>query len=197
VIANKLKNMKKRVFIIHGWEGTPDSNWFPWIKEELEKHDFEVFVPQMPHADFPQQVEWVKYMQELIGDVDENTFLVGHSLGVIAILRFLESLPAGQKIGGAILVAGFSEPLDPADFSALDNFFDKQVDYEKIKSSCGNFVAIHSDDDPYVPMERGETLKNKLDAKLIVLHAASHINMGAGHFDLPIAVEELLKISEA
>jgi predicted alpha/beta hydrolase family esterase len=27
----------KRVIIIHGWEASPESNWFPWLKNELEK----------------------------------------------------------------------------------------------------------------------------------------------------------------
>jgi predicted alpha/beta hydrolase family esterase len=186
--------MKKRAFIIHGWGGSPDSNWFPWIKAELENQDFEVSVPQMPNADFPQQKEWVKYMQELIGEVDANTFLVGHSLGVIAILRFLESLSVDQKVDGAILVSGFSESLGT--IPEIENFFKNQVDYEEIRSHCENFVVINSDDDPYVPMEKGEILRDKLGAKLIVLHSAGHINIGTGYFELPIAVEELLRISK-
>ncbi|MBU4141279.1 hypothetical protein KKE99_00155, partial [Patescibacteria group bacterium] len=28
---------QKRIFIIHGWEGAPESNWFPWLKKQLEK----------------------------------------------------------------------------------------------------------------------------------------------------------------
>ena len=43
--------MKKRVFIIHGWEGYPEECWFPWLKTEIEKTGFEVVVPNMPDAD--------------------------------------------------------------------------------------------------------------------------------------------------
>ncbi|MDO8240814.1 MAG: hypothetical protein Q7T51_02465 [Candidatus Moranbacteria bacterium] len=39
--------MKKKVFIIHGWEGKPDSNWFPWMKTELEKENVQVHVSSM------------------------------------------------------------------------------------------------------------------------------------------------------
>ena len=184
--------MKKRVFIIHGWGGTPDSNWFPWLKDELEKHNFEVTVPQMPNTDFPKQNEWLAYMQEVIGNADKNTFLVGHSLGGIAILRYLEALGEKQNIGGAILVAGFSESVG---ISETSTFFENPVDYKKVLTACKNFIAINSDDDPYVPIQKGEILRDELNAKFIVLHNASHINMGAGHFKLPIALEELLRIS--
>lgn len=34
--------MRKRIFIIHRWLGTPNSDWYPWAKEELEKKGFEV-----------------------------------------------------------------------------------------------------------------------------------------------------------
>jgi esterase/lipase len=35
----------KKVFIIHGWDGYPEEGWFPWLKKELEKKGFSVFVP--------------------------------------------------------------------------------------------------------------------------------------------------------
>ena len=98
--------MQKRVFIIHGWEGTPDSNWFPWLKNELEKKGFAVAAPQMPNAVCPKMGEWLAYLQKIVGKPDENTFFVGHSLGSIAILRYFESLPDQEKAGGAILRAG-------------------------------------------------------------------------------------------
>lgn len=48
--------MKKRVFIIHGWSGSPEENWFPWLKKELENSGFEVHVPQIPDADNPELI---------------------------------------------------------------------------------------------------------------------------------------------
>lgn len=186
--------MKKRVFIIHGWGASPEVNWFPETKSELEKIGFEVIVPQMPNSQFPISEEWLAEMQTLISNPDENTFLIGHSLGGIAILHFLESLNGNQKIGGVILVAGFSETLGT--IPEIENFFNIPVNYEKIKSHCDNFVAINSDNDPAVPMSRGEILRDKLNAKFIVMHNAGHINRKTGYFKLPVAVEELLRISK-
>jgi len=181
----------KRAFIIHGWEGSPNSNWFPWLKKELENNGFSIVAPQMPNAANPKMEEWLAYLQEIIGNVDENTYLIGHSLGVIAILRFLERLE-NQKIGGAVLVAGFPEPIGIED---LGSFFETPLDYEKAKKSADHFVAIHSDNDPYVSLRNGEILRGKLGAKLIIMKNAGHLNEGNGHFELPIALEEILKMS--
>ena len=40
--------MRKRVFIIHGWDGSPQNCWFPWLKKELEKIGYKVFIPKFP-----------------------------------------------------------------------------------------------------------------------------------------------------
>ncbi len=184
---------KKRVFIIHGWEGTPESNWFPWLKKELEMRGFDVVVPMMPNTDHPIESEWILHLQKIIGVSNKNTYLVGHSLGAIAILRYLESLPLGKKIGGAVFVAGFSESVG---IKETESFFVTPLDYEKIKNSVEKFIAINSDNDPYVPLKRGEILRDKLAAEFIVVENGSHLNEGAGFIELPIVLESLLNLCQ-
>jgi uncharacterized protein len=98
---------------------------------------------------------------------------VGHSVGCVTIMRYLEGLRSGQKIGGVIFVAGFTDDLG---FSELRNFFETPIDFEKIKTHTDNFVFIHSDDDPYVPLKYGNILKEKLGGDLIVKHAMKHFS---------------------
>lgn len=185
--------MKKRAFIIHGWEGTPDSNWFPWLKMELEKNGFEVAVPQMPNAVYPKMEEWMAYLQKIVGEPDENTFFVGHSLGSVAILRYFEALSDREKVGGAILAAVFSESIG---IEVLENFFATPFDYEKIKKVTGKIVVINSNNDPYIPQKHGETLRDDLGAKLIIVPDGKHLNEGNGYFEFPLVLEEILKIAE-
>ena len=80
--------MTKRVLIIHGWESNSREHWFLAEKERLEKLGYEVVVPDMPNTLHPQKEEWVKVIEDF--NPDENSILIGHSLGGVTILRYLE-----------------------------------------------------------------------------------------------------------
>lgn len=56
-------------------------------------------------------------------------------------------------------------------------------------------VVINSDNDPYVPLAHGETLRDELGAKLIVIPKGGHLNTGNGHFEFPVVLEEILKLA--
>ncbi len=183
----------KRVYIIHGWEANPESNWFPWLKKELAKKGFQAEIPEMPNSAHPVCEDWVNYLKKIVGKVDEDTFFVGHSLGPIAIMRFLETLPAREKAGGVIMVAGFSESLG---IPETESFFQQPLDYAKLKSSAKKFEVINSDNDPYVPINRGEILRDKLGAELTIMHGHGHLNAGNGFFELPIVLEKILLLSK-
>lgn len=143
-----------------------------------------------PMADHPQLSEWNEYLHEIIAAPDKDVVLVGHSLGVIAALRYLESLEAGKLIGGAILVAGFSENV-LVGMGALDNFFETPLDFDRAKKAAGRFVVIHSDNDPYVPLENGEILRDRLGAEFILIENGGHLNTGTGNFEFPLVFEKI------
>lgn len=50
--------MNKRVFLIHGWGGSPTTDFLPWAKEELGKLGYEVITPDMPDTDYPKIETW-------------------------------------------------------------------------------------------------------------------------------------------
>lgn len=95
-----------RAFIIHGWDDSPAGSWFPWLKKELEKRSVDVHVPIMPDPHHPQIETWVATLAEAVGQPDEQTYLIGHSVGCQTIIRYLSGLANGEKIGGAVLVTG-------------------------------------------------------------------------------------------
>jgi hypothetical protein len=182
--------MAKRAFIIHGWQGNPNSNWFPWLKAELAKLGYEVFVPAMPDSYKPQAKDWIGCMNATIGIPTKSDYLIGHSLGVIAILRYLEQLKEGQEIGGAVLAAGFS--YNNLGIKDCDSFFYTPVDWAAIKGHCRNFTVLHSDDDPYVPLAHSAVFKEKLGAKLIIEHGMRHLLVDR----FPDALNAVLDISK-
>ncbi|MFB6226529.1 MAG: class I tRNA ligase family protein, partial [Candidatus Paceibacteria bacterium] len=51
----------KKALIIHGFEADGDSNWFPWMEEQLKKEGFdEVYRPTMSKNESPEIESWLE-----------------------------------------------------------------------------------------------------------------------------------------
>ena len=181
-----------RVFIVHRWLGTPKADWYPSAKKELEKKGYVVIVLKMPHTSRPTEKDWVPVLAKAVGKLGNRTILVGHSAGVMTILRYLETLKSG-RIGGCVFVAGW---VDDLGYKELSNFFTKPINWAKIRKHCSKFTAIHSDDDPYVKMYHGEVFRKKLGAKLIVEHKKGHMDDDTKVKKLPSVVRAIEKMSK-
>lgn len=179
----------KKIILIHGWDGSPNDRWKTWLKKELQNEDVYVLNPEMPNPKYPKQKEWINHLSTVIGTPDTKTILVGHSLGGITILRYLEQLTNNQKIGGAILIAGFTDDLN---ISELSNFFEEKINWDNIKKHCNKFYAIHSDNDKYVPISYGRIFKEKLGAEVINLHNMHHFSGSDGITKIPVLLDLLL-----
>lgn len=190
----------KRVFIIHGWDGYPEEGWFPWLKKELESKGCEVCVPAMPDPAEPKIETWVPFLRELVGEVDENTFFVGHSIGCQTILRFIESLPENAKIGGAVFVAGWYNlrNLETEEEERIAGpWVNTPRNDEKIRKFLeGKSIAIFSDNDPWVIPENQNSWKEKVGAEIIIEHNRGHFSGNDGITELPSARDALLKVAD-
>jgi len=118
------------------------------------------------------------YTEDVIAFIEEvitkPVVLIGHSLGTVTIMRYLEALPPAQHMKKAILVAGFTDQLG---FKELENFFETRLNFTKIKPKAKDgFVLIQSDDDPFVSAQYGTRLEQELGAKLVVKHGAKHMS---------------------
>lgn len=193
---NIMMHMKK-VIIVHCWDGYPDYCWYPSTKKSLEEKGFEVSVPSFPETELPKLDKWLPVLKNVVGEPDENTYLIGHSVGCITILRYLESLNEDKKVGVVILVAGFTDDLG---FDELKNFFTTEIDFEKIKGKANSFVSIDSDNDPFVPLKHGKIFEEKLGAKLINKHDMKHFSGEVDNeescTELPDVVESILEVSK-
>src|SRR3990167_4761212 len=192
--------MQKRAFIVHGWDGTPQEGWFPWLKAGLEVRGFEVHVPQLPDAGSPRIYKWVPKLAEVVGTPDEQTYFVGHSMGCQTIVRYLESLPEGVQVGGAVFVAGFFKHLtglkDDPDVRETDtHWLGTPIDLEKVRSRLSKSVAIFSDDDPWVPLDNQDDFREKLGSEIIIEHKMGHFSGSKNVFQLPIVLKSVLKLT--
>jgi uncharacterized protein len=192
--------MKKRVFIVHGWGGSPKEGWFPYLKTELESRGFDVFAPKLPQSNKPKISNWVPALNSAVGIPDQNTYFVGHSIGCQAIARYLETLESDFRVGGAVFVAGFFKKLsisdwDDSDKNLSEEWLNTKIDLKKVKTILNQSVAIFSDDDPYVPLSNMQDFKDILGSKIIIENKKGHFSGSAGMTKLPVVMEAVLEIA--
>lgn len=184
----------KRAVILHGTNGNHAENWFPWLKTELEKRGYEVWVPDLPHAERPSISRYSDFLLGQGWDFQDN-LIIGHSSGSIAILGLLQALPKDTTINTAILVGSFTKRmLNSPSWEMLSELFEKPFDFEAIKQKSSKFIFVHSDDDPYCPIEQARDLHGKLGGDFVQLHGMKHFSKKLDpRFD---AFPELLEIIE-
>lgn len=165
----------KNALILHGTNSSPDDNWFPWLKKELENKGWKVWVPNLPQSDQPNIKHYNKFILEGKGwKFDKESVIVGHSSGAVATLGLLQDLPENLVINKTVLVSSFKNNLG---WDNLDGLFEKSFDFEKIKKQAKQFIFIHSDNDPYCPLEHAKYLADKVDGKLIIKRGQGHFNL--------------------
>lgn len=104
-----LNNMN--VIIVHGAnsseedarKGKPENkrHWMPWLKKTLEKDDIDVSNKLYPKDWNPNYKDWKKEFEK--NKIDENSVLVGHSVGCAFLLRWVGEKK--KKVGKLILIA--------------------------------------------------------------------------------------------
>lgn len=187
--------MKNRIFLIHGWGGNPNIDWFPWAKKELEQREYEVIVPEMPDPDYPKIEPWVNKLKEVVGEIRKDDIFVGHSIGCQAVERYLQTLSEDTKLDKVILIAPwvvltrktFEEMGENEE--VVKSWYEEPIDYEKIKNMA-KWTAVFSDDDPFVNYEDNyKVYKDKLNAEIILKNNQGHFAQEQGITEIPFLLE--------
>ncbi|MEA3514071.1 MAG: alpha/beta fold hydrolase [Nanoarchaeota archaeon] len=177
-----------RFFIIHGAYGDPEGNWFPWLKQKLEELGHEVYIPKFPTPEDQTLKNWMKIFQPYMDKIDEETVFIGHSLGPAFILNILEKVDV--KVKACFFVAGFAEFIGNEQFDSINkSFVDREFEWRRIHRNCEQFYIINSDNDPYVPIIKGNEIANKFGTKAIMINGAGHFNTESGYTEFPQLVE--------
>ncbi len=169
----------KKVFIVHGFGGMPNGGWIPWLMQELAQKRVSACALSMPDSKEPVVSKWIEEIAHAVNNsLEDEIYLVGHSLGVPAILRYLESTSIDKKISGVLLMSGFISPLEPenkeSNYRKIDSFVVPEIDFNKIKDKSDKFVVFHSIDDPAVPFSHGEKISIALNCELVKTEKGGH-----------------------
>ena len=176
-----------RAIIIHGANGSPDEHWFKWLGKKLEK-SLEVFIPQFPIQENQNLNNWMKVIEKI--GVNEDTILVGHSVGCAFILNVLEK----YKAKAAFLVGGFTGKLSIEKDEINKTFAEKEFNWTKIKNNCSIFFIYNSDNDPHVPLEKGRELAENINCKLKIIKNAGHFRAKDGYIEFQLLLDDIKSI---
>ncbi|WP_202845075.1 RBBP9/YdeN family alpha/beta hydrolase [Luteimonas saliphila] len=184
-----------RVYIVHGYGASPSDHWFPWLRDAMERRGATVSIVELPTPGDPQPDAWLQTLRAQVPAPDQDTWFVAHSLGGIALLRYLVAADAGARIGGFVLVSGFNDrlPILPQ----LDGFRDPDLDYGRLVRMAGQRVVIAADDDAIVPPPLSQDLARSLEARFVAVARGGHFLGSDGFERFPLVLDELEKAMAA
>ncbi|PKV50288.1 hypothetical protein ATE84_2343 [Aquimarina sp. MAR_2010_214] len=181
---------KTQIYLIHGYTASKTSNWFPSFKKELQSANVEVTILDMPNSKAPQFYEWANYMEKSIPKYDENTIFIGHSLGCVTLLNYLNTNRLGA-VKGLFLVSGFVEETP---IPELSQFVQPKLDYDYINNLTQNRIALSAIDDDIVPYDYSKRMAKKLKATFILLDEGKHFIDRDNFIEFPLLVTEVKKL---
>lgn len=147
----------KKVLFIHGFEGSRDSNWFPWLETQLQQFGYEVRNETFPNPGHPDFDEIMDFLQDKTKDFTPHDSIVGHSLGGFLALKLAEQSSFDRLfliapgVGDQLNFDGLRKMWPKSDVDALQKVIERGVDFSKVEAR--HKVVVLSDDDPYIPVE--------------------------------------------
>lgn len=183
----------KKAAIIHGTKGSPEGNWFRWLASELESIGYRTYIPQFPTPEGQSLENWFEHFETVVGELDQHSILIGHSVGAVFALRLLERL--NSPIGAAILVSGFTGTLGLPEYDALNaTFIAGPFGWDRIRKNAAHIICLSGSDDPYVPIEQGKDIADSLGVNHLVIKGGGHLNAESGFTKFPRLFEEIANV---
>ena len=182
--------MMNNYFILHGSFGSPFGNWFPYLRKEIEKRNYEVYTPDFPTGvGYQNYNNWSKLLKVYLnaGLINENTTIFAHSIAPVFICKFL--IQNQVKVKRLVFICGFNNYLGlNEEYDAVNEsmFLDN---LEDVKKYCSDIICYYSDNDPYVKYEKEKEFADTITDNQIVIKNGGHLNSESNYLEF----EELLK----
>ena len=168
--------MKKKILILHGWQGNNDNNWQEFLAKFLKSNGLEVSYPKFPNPDYPDLNNCLKILNKEIQKLakDDQVIVVTHSLGGALWLHYVARNPQ-FKPNQVILV---SPPPDDCEVDEIKSFFplpDLKIDPKDV-----SYLAVGSDNDQFISLEKFKAFSEKFNIPFHLIPNAGHINVTSG-----------------
>lgn len=179
----------KNVLLIHGFNGIPKI--FQYFKEELEKSDYNVIMPEFPVREEITVEGYFEILDKYKEIFNENLIVVAHSIGNPMFIKYISK--NGLKVGKYISLAGFSKDFFNEGKDVLNEkvkltiLTDKELN--DAKTMINEKYSIYSDSDHLVPFELLEQYCKDINSVAIPMKDIGHMGKKSGLEKLPKVIE--------
>jgi len=177
-------------FIIHGSFGSPFSNWFPYLRKQIESKGLGVYTPDFPiGVGYQNYNNWSKLLKVYLDAnlINENTVIFAHSIAPVFICKFL--IENKIKVKRLVFVCGFNNYLGIDDDYDAVNKSMYLNNLEDIKNYCDDIVCYYSENDPYVKYDAEKEFADTITNNQVIIKDGGHLNSESGYEEF----SELLK----
>lgn len=188
----------RNIFIIHGSNGIPDEQWYPWLRSELQKDkNNNVIVPQFQIPDKEvagghHYSQWRTKLLEYKDKINKDTIFIGHSRGCQFIMLALTDIGI-KNVGGIFLVAPWVQyRWYDSPKNLVDSFHYKVVDWSALKKVVSHIEIFQSTND-VIPLEEGVGIAAMLAARLEIVPNAGHFVIKSGYSTFPLLLAKITK----
>jgi len=175
------KKQIKIIFLHGNGNSTPEDNWFPYLKQELQALGLTVVARQFPDTDLARSCYWLPFLKDEL-EANQFSILVGHSSGAIAAMRFAEE----NKVFASILIGAYYTDLGYENEKA-SGYFDDPWQWDAIKNNQKWIVQFASKDDAWIPVSEPRFIHEQLDSEY-------HEFEDQGHFDNKTTFPQLVAV---
>lgn len=175
----------KNVLLIHGFNGIPKI--FEYFKEELEKLDYNVIMPEFPVREEITVEGYFAILDKYKDFFNENLIVVAHSIGNPMFIKYISKY--GLKVGKYISLAGFSKDFFNEGKDVLNEKVKLTIltdnELNDAKKLINEKYSIYSDSDHLVPLELLEQFCNDINSMAIPMKDIGHMGKKSGLEELP------------
>jgi uncharacterized protein len=191
--------MKPSILICpgNGCTNIRSSNWYGTLHDQLIQAGIPSICENFPDPYAARRSIWVPHMRQLIEDKCEdpsNVILVGHSSGAQAVLRYTElySCQAAVLVSATYTDLGDEGERASGYYPSWKNGKEENPYlFQTITSNCNIWHQFHSDDDPFIPLDEAERIRDGLG----LTDDFYHMLPGRSHFFEPF--EELFDVIQS
>lgn len=173
-----MKISETEILIIPGLGNSPPEHWQRRWAERFSTGK----VIEQDEWDRPLRPDWVARIHREVERAEKPVVLIGHSLGVIAIVHAAAGLPR-DKVRGALLVS----PPDLENEEVVSGLPHEVGSFRDAPRDPLPFpsLLVASNSDPYVSTDRAADLASAWGSDLHLAGDAGHINVASGHGPWP------------